>query len=76
MKWNVLIRRFSDAEISKAFGPYASHRAAERVANGININLDHERFYTEMRFAEQNATGTATSEHGSEQMTLGKTEGH
>lgn len=27
-------------------GPFASERQADRVDGGMNINLDHEKFYT------------------------------
>lgn len=32
--------------VEKELGPYASERLADRADNGVNINLDQERFYT------------------------------
>jgi len=34
-----------EGEASK-LGPFDTERIAERVQRGVNINLDHERYYT------------------------------
>lgn len=33
----------------KTYAPTVSRREAERLERGVNINLDHERYYTEIR---------------------------
>ncbi len=33
-------------EVVKRLGPFASAREAEKADNVVNINLNHERFYT------------------------------
>ena len=39
---------FENINIIVSFGPMTK-RKAEKVEAGININLDHERFYTHIR---------------------------
>lgn len=51
MKYRVLIRKRSDDEIIKTM-EYASERQAERGERGVNINLDHEHYYTEIEEGE------------------------
>ena len=41
-----IIRR-SDAKCIKRMGPL-TERSAERVESGVNINLDHEGYFTEL----------------------------
>lgn len=36
-------------KVEKKLGPYASERLRDKADDGVNRNLDHERFYT--RFA-------------------------
>lgn len=33
-------------QIERRLGPYSSERLADRADNGINRQLDHERFFT------------------------------
>lgn len=46
MTWQVEVRRYGDDGVEKVFGPYPRERNAERVEGGLNINLNHEAFYT------------------------------
>ena len=46
--WFVLIIEDSTGKVEKKMGPL-SKRNAERVEGGANINLDHERYHTEIR---------------------------
>ena len=47
-EWFVEIRDYvtADPTVVKSFGPYPTERAAERMEDAVNINLNHERFYT------------------------------
>ena len=40
-------------EIVKEFEPQSSEHNADRVNRGVNINLDHERFYTRIKNTEE-----------------------
>lgn len=40
-------------EIVKEFKPTANRRMAEKIENGVNINLNHERYYTEIREVQE-----------------------
>lgn len=33
-------------EVVEKLGPYTNERLAEKVENGVNINLNHEKFFT------------------------------
>ena len=47
----VEIRPFTENERDpgfRCFGPMSEHRA-ERVEDGVNINLNHEKYYTRIR---------------------------
>lgn len=47
--WKVEIRYHEDDSVEHTVGEEGMpRRVAERVENGVNINLDHERFYTEL----------------------------
>jgi len=46
MTWTVEIRRHNDDGVEKVFGPYDHEAWAERIDDGLNINLNHEVFYT------------------------------
>lgn len=45
-KWNVEIRRWKDRGVEKTLGPYDRWRSADRVDDGLNVNLNHDEFYT------------------------------
>ena len=45
MNYYVEIVCFTDGGVEKRMGPMSAH-AAEKVARGVDINLNHERFYT------------------------------
>lgn len=44
----VRIIETSTNRIEKEFSPQFHKRAAERIEDGVNINLNHERFHTEI----------------------------
>ena len=46
MKYIVQIKQYSDDKVIKELGPFYSERMAERADNGVNINLNHEEYYT------------------------------
>lgn len=47
MKKTIIIRSIEDDSEAKRFDVTGkSDRAIERMENGMNINLDHARFYT------------------------------
>jgi hypothetical protein len=39
------VRRYSDHGVERRMGQY-TEREADKVDGGLNINLDHDRFYT------------------------------
>jgi len=45
MDYYVQVISYETDEIVKELGPM-SERKADRVDNGLNINLNHERYYT------------------------------
>lgn len=47
----VEIVQHEDGDTLERRGPFTERRA-EKVDNGLNINLDHERFYTRIVRAE------------------------
>ncbi len=48
-EYYVDIIQYDTDEVVETLGPYASERQADRADSGVNINLDHERFYTQIR---------------------------
>lgn len=50
MSYKVLIRKREDDEVVRELS-YSSERQAERAEDGVNINLDHENYYTEIEEA-------------------------
>lgn len=51
--WYVDVVRAATGEIEKSLGPYGSERTAERAEDGLNRNIDHERYYTDIREEER-----------------------
>lgn len=47
-QYYIKIVSYESGETVKEIGPYASERSADRGEAGVNVNLDHERFYTEI----------------------------
>ena len=43
------IIRYDDDETEKTLGPYSSEREAEKAERGVGYQLDHARFYTQVR---------------------------
>jgi len=52
MKWFVFLKKYSDESITRTFGPYSNERQAEKVDSGLNMNLNHEEYYSVIREAE------------------------
>ncbi len=48
MKWTVNIVEHETERVVKTFSLQGSRRAAEQLDRGININLDHRHYYTEI----------------------------
>lgn len=48
MKWTVNIVEHETERVVKTFSRQGSRRAAEQLDAGININLDHRHYYTEI----------------------------
>ncbi len=46
MGWFVDIIEYEGDKVEKTLGPYGTERQADRADDGVNINLNHERFYT------------------------------
>lgn len=52
MKYYVLIKEVKSDQIESRMGPMSEDRA-HRVAAGANINLNHDRFHTDVVFADE-----------------------
>ena len=53
--WEIDIVEHGDrGGVIKTLGPYATQRVADRVDDGLQVNLDHDHFYTVIRRVEQN----------------------
>jgi hypothetical protein len=46
MKYYVEIVDYETGEVVKRFGPVPTERQADRVEGGIEINLNHEKYFT------------------------------
>lgn len=46
MKYTVEIVEHSTGKVVKRFKPVSSERQADKLDRGVNINLNHERFFT------------------------------
>ncbi len=44
-RWVIIVDDETE-KVEKMLGPYANERMAEKADNGVNINLNHERFTT------------------------------
>lgn len=53
MKWTVNIIEHETERVVREFSPQGSRRAAEQLDAGININLDHRFYYTEIVEVEE-----------------------
>ena len=56
MTYIIQIIEYGTGRIEKEFEPIASEHMADKVDNGVNINLDHERFYTLIKNTEEKET--------------------
>jgi|GEM_PF-3648846 len=46
--FKVVIMSYEDSKIIKEFESCQSERTAETIERGININLNHDEYYTEI----------------------------
>lgn len=53
MKYKVLVIEYHTSETVKEIDCGTSESKADRVAAGLNINLDHSRFYTIINAEEE-----------------------
>jgi len=53
--WIVQIVEYESKQVVKIFKPQATEHAADRLDRGVNINLDHERFFTEVVQVKDNS---------------------
>lgn len=49
MKFYVEVVRRQNDEVVKTIGPIDGERTAERTEDGVNINLNHEDYFTRIR---------------------------
>ena len=45
-QWVVEVYRFDNGEVVQRIGPYKTERQADKVDDGINVNLNHDAYYT------------------------------
>lgn len=45
-RFYVYVVGYDDETAARRLGPHDTERSAERVDGGLNINLDHDRYYT------------------------------
>lgn len=55
MTYYIEIVSYETGDVARRMGPYAE-RKADKVDAGININLNHERFYTRLTQTDNKAT--------------------
>lgn len=46
--YTVAIKKHSDDSLLKTIGSSTTQRGLERIENGVNINLNHDEYYTEI----------------------------
>lgn len=49
MTYYIDIYEFGTLEPIETKGPYTGYRKASKIDDGLNINLNHSRFYTKIR---------------------------
>lgn len=47
IRYNILIKKFSDASVVQRIPVTGGIRTAHKVEKGANINLNHDEYYTE-----------------------------
>ncbi len=52
---------YADGKVMKEMGPYATHKIAERIDDGLNRNLNHERFFTRIVSAAETVSALAAA---------------
>lgn len=50
-KYNVVIKEYGETEPLEIKGPY-SRSKADKIDSGININLNHDKYYTVILLAD------------------------
>lgn len=48
MKHQVVVRKYDDDDYEELIGEPTTERRADKIEDGLNINLDHSRYYTEI----------------------------
>jgi len=56
MTYIIQIIEHGTGRIEKEFAPITSERRADKIDDGVNINLDHTRFYTVIKNTEEETT--------------------
>ena len=46
--FKVLIKSYVNDEVIEEFRPCANEREAERLERGVNINLNHDEYFTQI----------------------------
>lgn len=46
--YQLVIKEYGTNKIDKEFEPVSNERIAERLERGVNINLNHDKYYTEI----------------------------
>lgn len=49
--YTVTVRKYEDDSLIKSIGSSKTSRSLMRVRNGLDINLDHEHYYTDIEDA-------------------------
>ena len=57
--WIVEVISYKDGSREHAVGPFATEAQADKADRGLNINLNHDQFYTIVRQAEKKNTRRA-----------------
>lgn len=47
-QWYVTVKEEASGDVVKELGPFADERTAGKAFNGVNINLDHDRFHADI----------------------------
>lgn len=53
MKYYVEVVKIEEDEVVERMGPHSDERWAERIEDGVNINLNHEKYYTRVAEGEK-----------------------
>lgn len=48
MLFQVVVRKFDDEDFCEVIGRELGERTAKKIERGVNINLNHDEYYTEV----------------------------